>query len=264
MGVRDRFGRPDAVDVSFALFLVLVAVALPGIHGSGRDLDYAGNALAFLGRFLPPDWSVLPEAARALLETARIAIVATAAAALVSLPLGLLAARTLAPWWAALPARLALNGVRSVPALVWAMLAVAVVGPNPLAGCLALAAYSSGYLAKFAAESVDSSERAGAEALRALGANAVQAFRWGLWPQLRAQLASHALWMLEYNLRSAAIIGYVGAGGIGLLLHAYQEYGDWDRFATVLIVILGLVTLLDAAGQWLRARWDPLRRPPAP
>ncbi|HCA59219.1 MAG TPA: phosphonate ABC transporter, permease protein PhnE, partial [Blastocatellia bacterium] len=65
---------------------------------------------------------------------------------------------------------------------------------------------------------------------------------------------SHALWMLEYNIRSAAIIGYVGAGGIGLLLHTYQEFGQWDRFATVLLFILILVTTLDFFGEWLRGK----------
>ncbi|MCS6969567.1 MAG: phosphonate ABC transporter, permease protein PhnE [Planctomycetota bacterium] len=252
---RPLIRRLDAVDWSFLIFLALVALALPGIRGSSRDLDYAGNAWRFLERCLPPDLTVLPEVGVALLETARIAVVATAFAALLSLPLGIAAARSLAPRWVAWPARLFLNGVRSVPALVWAVLAVAIVGPNALAGCLALTAYSIGYLAKFAAESIDSADPWPAQALRALDANAVQAFRWGLWPQLRAQLMSHGLWMLEYNLRSAAIVGYVGAGGIGLLLHSYQEYGDWQRFSSVLLVILLLVTALDALGQRLRRAW---------
>jgi len=90
-----------------------------------------------------------------------------------------------------------------------------------------------------------------------MDANAIQAFRWGTWPQLRTQLASHGLWMLEYNLRSAAIVGYVGAGGVGLLLHTYQEYGRWDRFAVVLLAILVLVTIIDWAGQRIRSVWNP-------
>jgi len=202
---------------------------------------------------------VLPDVGWAMLETARIALVATAVAALASLPLALAAARTVSPWWITIPARLVLNAVRSIPALVWAVLAVAITGPNPLAGCLALAGYSTGYLAKFFAESIDSADQWPARSLRAMDANAVQAFRWGTWPQLRAQLASHGLWMLEYNLRSAAIVGYVGAGGVGLLLQTYQEYGDWDRFGVVLLAILALVTVIDFAGQWVRHLWNPER-----
>jgi phosphonate transport system permease protein len=200
---------------------------------------------------------VLPEVGWAMLETARIALVATAVAAVLSLPLALAAARTVAPWWIAIPARLVLNAIRSVPALVWAVLAVAITGPNALAGCLALAGYSAGYLAKFFAESIDAADQWPARSLLAMDANPVQAFRWGTWPQLRTQLASHGLWMLEYNLRSAAIVGYVGAGGVGLLLQTYQEYGDWDRFGVVLLSILALVTVIDWAGQRIRAIWDP-------
>jgi phosphonate transport system permease protein len=73
-------------------------------------------------------------------------------------------------------------------------------------------------------------------------------------PQVKPLIASHVLWMLEYNIRSAAIVGYVGAGGIGLLLHSYQEFGWCDRFATVLIFILLLVTILDFFGEWLRGK----------
>lgn len=255
--------RLDGVDWSFGIFLVLVCASAAGIQGSGRDLDYWGNFTAFAERFVPRDWSILPDVGWALLETAQIAIVATAVAAVCSLPLALAASRTIAPWWVAVPARLVLNAVRSVPSLIWAVLAVAVVGPNPLAGCLALIGYSAGYLAKFFAESIDAADQWPSRSLRAMGTGAIAAFRWGTWPQLRAQLASHGLWMLEYNLRSSAIIGYVGAGGVGLLLHTYQEYNRWDRFAVVLLAILVLVTIIDYAGQRLRAAWNPQRQDPA-
>ena len=249
--------RLDGIDASLAIFLVLVVIAATGIHGSGRNLDYWANFRTFAVRFLPPDWSVLPDVGWAMLETARLALVSTAIAAVLSLPLALAASRILSPWWLAIPARLALNAVRSVPALVWAVLAVAVVGPNPLAGCLALSGYSAGYLAKFFSESIDAADQWPARSLRAMDANPIQAFRWGTWPQLRSQIASHCLWMLEYNLRSAAIVGYVGAGGVGLLLQTYQEFGDWDRFGVVLLAILALVTVIDLIGQRVRARWNP-------
>lgn len=235
-------------------FAVAVLAAWPGIHGSGRDLDLWANLVRFAGRFWPPDLSILPDIGAALVETARIAVVATAVAALLSLPVALAATRRIAPWWVVAVVRLGLNAVRTVPSLIWALLAVAVVGANSLAGVIALTAYSLGYLAKFFSETVDSADQASTAALRALGCTPLQAFRWGLWPTVRPALASHVLWMLEYNLRSAAIIGYVGAGGIGLHLHTYQEYARWDRFGTVLLAILALVVTLDVVGVWLRRR----------
>jgi len=93
--------------------------------------------------------------------------------------------------------------------------------------------------------------------LRAIGAGRIQAFQHGLWPNARPLVWSYSLWMLEYNIRSASIVGYVGAGGVGVLLHIYQEYYQWDRFGAVLIFILGLVTLLDLAGEWVRRQVAP-------
>ncbi len=128
-----------------------------------------------------------------------------------------------------------------MPSLIWALIAVAAVGANPLAGVIALTFYSLGYLGKFFSDAFESADAGVMRGLRAIGADAVQAFRYGLWPQAAPLIGSHALWMLEYNIRSAAIIGYVGAGGIGVLLHSYQEFYQWDRFCTVLLFILAIV-----------------------
>ena len=179
---------------------------------------------------------------------------ATFAALFLSLGLGALGARTIAPRWVVAATRLVLNGVRTVPSLLWALVAVAVVGANPLAGVIGLTFYSLGYLGKFFADAFESVDVEVARALRALGAHPVQAFQHGIWPHARPLVWSYVLWMLEYNLRSAAIIGYVGAGGLGVLLHSYQEYYAWDKFATVLLCILVLVTALDLLGEWVRSR----------
>ena len=91
--------------------------------------------------------------------------------------------------------------------------------------------------------------------LRALGARTIQAFQYGLWPHAKPLVWSYSLWMLEYNIRSASIVGIVGAGGVGLQLHTYQEYYQWDKFATVLLFMFLLVSALDLAGR-TRAQSD--------
>lgn len=230
------------------------ALSLPALRGSGRDLDTWGNLRRFVSRFVPPDLSVLPQTAGGLVETLQIAVLATLLAGALSLPLALCGARTVSPRLVAVPARLALNAVRTLPSLIWALMAVAAVGANPRAGVVALTLYSTGYLGKFFADDFESVDLKAAAGLRALGAHPVQAFQFGLWPQARPLVWSRVLWMLEYNVRSAAIVGYVGAGGIGVMLHQYQEYGQWDRFAAVLLVILVLVTVLDFVGERVRAR----------
>lgn len=249
--MRERF---TAFRATLILFLILVIISLPALEGAGRDLNYLENLRRFLAKFFPPDLSVFPQVIRALAETLQIAVMATFFAVILALPLAVAGAQNTAPRWLNLLTRMILNVIRTLPSLIWALLAVAVVGPNTLAGVIGLTFYSIGYLGKFFSDAFESVDTNVSDGLRQIGADRVQAFQYGLLPQVKPLILSHVLWMLEYNIRSASIIGYVGAGGIGLLLHSFQEYGHWDKFSTVLIVILALVTILDFFGEWLRKR----------
>lgn len=246
--------RFSAMHLTAAVFVLACGWAMTSLETPARRLDYVANLRRFLGYFLPPDFSDSASILRALAETAQIALLATALATVVALPLGAAGARTLMPAPIAALARLLLSGIRTVPSLIWALIAVAVIGPGPLAGVWGLAAYSLGYLGKFFADALESVDIEVARGLRAIGAGRLQAFQYGVWPAARPLLWSYVLWMLEYNLRSAAIIGYVGAGGLGVQLAAYQEYYQWEKFAAVLIYIFILVVLLDLAGERVRRR----------
>jgi phosphonate transport system permease protein len=174
-------------------------------------------------------------------------------ASLFSLFLSLGAARTISPRWLVFMTRMVLNIIRTIPSLLWAILAVVLVGSNSLAGVIALSFYSTGYLAKFFSEAFESADLKAQKALRSLGSSRWQAFQYGLWPNLRPVIWSHCLWMLEYNVRSASIIGYVGAGGIGLHLKLYAESAEsWNKFSLVLLCMLVIVTLLDFTGEKVR------------
>jgi phosphonate transport system permease protein len=129
-----------------------------------------------------------------------------------------------------------------------------------LAGVAALPLYSVGCLGKFLSDIFEAADFRAAHYLRRAGASRWQAMQYGLWPDLRPQLWSQVLWMLEYNIRSASIIGYVGAGGIGLQLLRYQEFGQWDRFATVLLCIFLVVIGLDALSSRVRRQLVSLGR----
>lgn len=246
--------RLDVLSVSLLLFVAAVVFSVPALRGSGRELDYAGNLTRFLGYFFPPDLSVWPETLRALGETAQIAVMATAFAIVLALPLGVAGARTLSPRWLVTISRMVLNVIRTVPSLIWALIGVAIVGANSLAGVIGLTFYSVGYLGKFFSDAFESVDINIARGLRAIGAGRIQAFQHGVWPHARPLVWSYVLWMIEYNLRSAAIIGYVGAGGLGVQLAGYQEYYQWEKFATVLLFILLLVTALDLLGEYVRSR----------
>ena len=242
------------LDLVLLVFLVGVAFSSPVLQGSGRDLDYAANARRFLSHFFPPDFSVFLPAMRALGETIQIAVMATFLSIIIAIPLAAAGSQSIAPRWLVVLVRLFMNAVRTIPSLIWALLGVAIVGANPLAGVVGLTLYSIGYLGKFFSDAFESVDSTAQDALRAIGAHPIQAFQYGLWPHAKPLIWSHGLWMLEYNIRSASIIGYVGAGGLGLLLHTYQEYGWWDKFAAVLVFIFILVCALDYVGEWARRR----------
>jgi phosphonate transport system permease protein len=243
-----------AITVVPLIFFAGVLYSIPALQGSGREMDVWKNVTRFLGRLLPPDFSVLPQAGGALLETIRIAFLATFFAMILAVPLAMLSSRTLSPRWLVALGRMLMNAVRTVPSLIWAVLAVAAVGANTRAGVIALTFYSLGYLGKFFADAFESIDMSAARALRRSGAHTTQAFQYAVWPSVRPLVWSHGLWMLEYNIRSAAIIGYVGAGGLGTLLHGFQEQYDWNRFSAVLVAIFVIVTLLDLVGEWARKK----------
>lgn len=250
--------RPlNAFRVTLVLFALAAVFSLPALRGSGRDLDHLANLRRFLSRFWPPDFSVWTDVLPALWETFQIAVMSTLFAGILSLPIALAAAHNLSPRVVVAVARFLLNLIRSIPSLIWALLAVAIAGANSLAGVIALTFYSVGYLGKFFSDAFESVESGVAEALRAGGADAIQSFQYGILPHAKPLIWSQTLWMLEYNIRSATIIGYVGAGGIGVWLHSYQEFGQWDKFAAVLCAILAIVVLLDFAGERLRRQFTP-------
>lgn len=233
----------------YTLVLALIIFSWPALKGSDRDLNYFENVTRLMGQFFPPDFSVWPEVLSGLLETAQISVIATVIATLVALPLAVASSRKMSPIYIQSIVLAFLAFVRAIPSLVWALIGVAIVGPFPLAGVIALVFYSLGYLGKFFADALDAQDFTVPQYLMRGGAHPIQAFRYGVWPSIVRILKRHVLWMLEYNIRSASIIGYVGAGGLGTYLHIYQEYGRWDRFAFVILLIFVIALFFEIAAK---------------
>lgn len=192
---------------------------------------------------------------RALWTTLRIATLGTALAALLALPLGLLAARTLgAPRPLAWAAKAVLNALRSIHTLVFGLLLVGIVGLGATAGILAVALHSAGTLGKLLAESIETLDPAPINAVRATGATGAQVFFLGVWPAVLPQFTSQTLYVWEFNLRDSTVLGLVGAGGLGLLLSEAMSLFQWGRLATLLLAIVAMVSLLDALSRAVRQR----------
>jgi phosphonate transport system permease protein len=234
---------------SWVITLIVLAWAITGVRGSGRDLEISSNLVRILSKFYPPDFSIAPSLFEALLDTIRIAVTATAFAIFLALPLAIISSSRFGHPLLRRASLILQAGIRTIPSLVWALIAVAMVGANPLAGVIALIFYSLGYLGKFFADAIDTVPAEHGRVLLANQAHPIQALQYGLMPEIAPLLRRHCFWMLEYNIRSASIIGFVGAGGIGTQLHVYQEYGQWDKFSAVLIVLFAIVLLVETIGR---------------
>jgi phosphonate transport system permease protein len=216
-----------------------------------EGLPFMGD---FLRRMIPPDLSVLGNALRGAMETIQIAVVGTAVAAVLALPMGFAAARNAAPPWLFYWARSLLNAFRAVDTLVYALFFVAAVGLGPFPGVLAVMVYTATVLAKLYSEAIEAIEPGPVEAVRATGATTLQVLRWGVMPQLGPQFLSFTLYRFETNIRAAAVLGFVGAGGIGFYIQTYLRLLNYPAAATVLLVLIGLVMIVDFASSRLRAR----------
>ena len=210
--------------------------------------------LDFVRRTIPPDPRVLPAALAAALTTVEIALLGTAVAAALALPLGFLSARNIAPGAVFYPARVWLNFFRSVDTLVYALVFVAAVGLGPFPGVLAVVAYTTTSLAKLYSEAIEGIEPGPVDAIRATGATRLQILRYGVLPQVLPLFLSYVLYRLETNIRAATVLGFVGAGGIGFYLQTYLRMIDYPAASTVLLVTVAMVMVVDAISSRLRDR----------
>jgi phosphonate transport system permease protein len=237
-----------------AIVAALVWSALATEVSIGRVIEGLPFMWDFLRRMVPPDPSVLGNALRGAIQTIQIALIGTAVAALLALPMGFAAARNAAPPWLFYGARLLLNAFRAIDTLVYALFFVAAVGLGPFPGVLAIVVYTATVLAKLYSEAIEAIDPGPVEAVRATGATPLQVLRWGVLPQLVPQFLSFTLYRFETNIRAAAVLGFVGAGGIGFYIQTYLRLLNYPAAASVLLVLIVLVMIVDFASSRLRAR----------
>lgn len=220
----------------------------------GRLVGSVPFMLEFLRRMLPPDPSVLGQALHGALQTLQIALLGTTVAAVLAVPLALAAARNTAPPWLFYWTRSVLNVFRAIDTLVYALFFVAAVGLGPFPGVLAVVVYTTTVLAKLFSEAIEAMDPGPVEAVEAVGATRVQVLRWGVLPQLGPEFVSFTLYRFETNIRAAAVLGFVGGGGIGFYIQTYLRLLNYPAASTVLIVLIVMVMLVDFASSRLRAR----------
>ena len=232
-----------------------VALAITGFFDAGRFIDGAPAIAQLASEMVPPDFTRWRAWLRPLLDTLAMSIAGTALAVLVSLPLALLAAPNTTPsLWLGRVVRTLLAAMRSVPELILGVLFVAAVGFGALPGVLALALHSVGMVAKFYAEAIEHVDPKPLEAASAAGASRLQVIGHAVLPQVLPQLADITIYRWEYHFRASAVLGIVGAGGIGFELMAALRLIRYDQVAAILLTILACVVVVDSVGAQLRKK----------
>lgn len=264
-------GRQDGVPVaipwyrSFSGWQLVIFLAVTFVVGAKvtavsvtefLDRDGFQGAVRIFDAFAHPDWALLPRAVAKVIETIFMAFMATAFAVPVAFVLCFLAAKNVmrSPGAFAIyvSLRLVMNFMRSIEAIIWAIVFSVWVGIGPFAGMLALWVHSVVSLAKQYSEFVEGVSEGPVEGVLATGAGQLQTIWYGMVPQVVLPFISYTVYRWDTNIRMATIVGFVGGGGIGTLLFMYQQQGKWQEVGTIVIVIAFVVWAMDTASAYVR------------
>jgi phosphonate transport system permease protein len=212
----------------------------------------AANMASFIDGFFPPDFYEWPTLLNEMIITVQIAIWGTVLSVICAVPFGILSSDNMVPWWIWQPVRRLMDLFRAINEIVFAMLFVVAVGLGPFAGVLALWIHTTGVLAKLFSEAVEAIDPQPVEGIKATGADSIHQVIFGVIPQVMPLWISYSLYRFESNVRSATVLGIVGAGGIGVILWEQIRGFDYAGTAATLIVIVISVTLIDVVSQRLR------------
>ena len=243
----------------YAAWAVAAAVLAWAWRGAEiRPLDLirdSGNIGTYAKEFFPPDFRDWRIYAKEMIVTVQIALWGTVLAVIVAVPMGLLCSANITPAWLHQPVRRLMDGCRAINEMVFAMLFIVAVGLGPFAGVLALAVHTTGTLAKLFSEAVEAIDPRPVEGIRATGAHKLVEIVYGVLPQVMPLWLSFMLYRFESNVRSASVVGMVGAGGIGVVLFEVIRGFQYAQTCAVLIILAVSVTLIDLLSATLRKRY---------
>jgi phosphonate transport system permease protein len=233
-----------------------IAVLVWAWNGSQIDplqlVSNLGNIGQMVCGFFPPDFHDWAYYFGEMVVTMQMALCATLFAVLCAIPLGLLCAQNIAPMWVYQPVRRLMDAARAINEMVFALLFIVAVGLGPFAGVLALFVHTTGILAKLFAEAVEQIDPGPAEGIRSTGAGILEEIAYAVIPQVLPLWASYALYRFESNVRSAAVVGMVGAGGIGYVLFDIIRAFEYGKTCAVLLILIVSVTSIDLISYRIR------------
>lgn len=254
---RPRVGKRIVSGGLWLAFLGAVVFALWWIDATPARILNGLDKLGLMVRLMipPVPGESFWEFCRAMLETLAMAFLGTVIAAVLAVPLGFLGAKNIVPnWLFHFGLRRFFDAFRGIDGLVWALIFVSAVGLGPFAGVLAIAVGDVMVLGKLFAEAIENVDKKPVDGVRASGGGELHVVRLGVLPQVFPVMISHVLYFFESNVRSATILGIVGAGGIGLALSDRMRINNWQEAAFIILMILVTVAVIDAISRRIRAK----------
>jgi phosphonate transport system permease protein len=238
---------------SWAALLLALTASWQGADMRPLDLiKDSGNMATYAADFFPPNFSQWPLFIEEMIVTLQIALWGTTLAVITAIPMALLGSANLVPAWVYQPIRRVMDACRAINEMVFAMLFVVAVGLSPFAGVLALWIHTTGILAKLFSEAVESIDPQPVEGIRSTGAGALHEILYGVIPQVMPLWISFALYRFESNVRSATVVGMVGAGGIGVVLWEIIRGFQYAETCAVMLIIIATVTCIDLLSARIR------------
>ena len=234
--------------------LLLGSSVLTGVKWS----EFFGNLnqfFALIGKMAHPDWQYWQIVIQPVIQTLQMAIVGTVLGTLVAIPFSIVAARNIVKntFFRGI-IRFILNLIRTLPDLLLAALFVAIVGIGPSAGVWTLAVFSFGMISKLFYEAIETIDEGPLEALKAAGANQLQVVVFAVIPQVLNNFISYFLYTFEINVRASTVLGYLGAGGIGMLLQQSLDSFSYNQTAVIIIATLLIVLVIDGLSNYVREK----------
>ncbi len=239
------------------LIAIFFAWGVSGLDVSIERLRSApGDAWDIVSQMWPPDFATVIDRGviGKIFESVYVAWVGTLIGAAISLPLAFLASNNVTPAFIRIPVQQLFNVIRAVPELIIAMVLLSVVPLGPWAGTLALGFNSVGTLGKLSSEEIENANRGPIEAVEACGGRWVSSVRWGLLPQVMPVIASYWLFRFEINVRASAVLGLIGAGGVGSELVSQLNFRNFPEVGAVLIMTIAVVVFIDTVSSSVRRR----------
>ena len=241
------------------ILLVIGVCIFAGISVTEADFgEVFGNfdqMCAFLSRFLKPDFSYIPNLIGPMISTLQMSVVGTAIGVIFAVPIAFMGT-TLVTGNKILTAiiRFFLDVIRTIPNLLLAALMVAILGIGEFSGVMTIAVFTFGIISQLVYEAIEAIDEGPVEAAVAVGANKIQTALYAVAPQILSQVAGYAFYAFEINVRASAVLGYVGAGGIGVILNSSLALLQYNRVSVIILLIFIVVAVVDGVSETIRRR----------